>query len=118
MASAVKSDHKAVVAFPDSTSQMPKMHRQRVYRRHTPAQHAEFLQYAANIELTNPRPTASSDPAVNAQAEFDHFLYGRSATAQPVLSGACHHQDQPCCAGETGSCAWDEWKKLERCLSA
>ena len=71
--SAVKSDHKAVVAFPDSTSQMPKMHRQHVYRRHTPAQHAEFLQHAANIDLTNPRPTASSDPAVNAQAEFDHF---------------------------------------------
>ena len=27
-------------------------------------------------------------------------------------------ESRPCCAGETGSCAWDEWKKLERCLSA
>jgi len=52
---------------------MPKIHRQQVYRRHTPAQHAEFFQHAANIDLTNPRPTASSDPAVNARAEFDHF---------------------------------------------
>ena len=73
VASVVKSDHKAVVAFPDSTRQMPKTHRQHVYRRHTPAQHADFLQHAASKDLTNPRPTASSDPAVNAQAEFDHF---------------------------------------------
>ena len=35
VASVVKSDHKAVVAFPDSTCQMPKTHRQRVYRWHT-----------------------------------------------------------------------------------
>ena len=39
----------------------------------TPAQHAQFLQHASNTDFTNPGPTASSDPAVNAQAEFDHF---------------------------------------------
>jgi len=74
VALAVNSDHKAVVAFHESMRQMPKIHRQHVYRWHTPAQHAEILHHAANpIDLTNPRPTASSDPAVNAQAEFDHF---------------------------------------------
>ena len=69
----IKSDHKAVVTFPDSTRQMPKTHRQHVYQWHTRAQHAEFLQHAANIDLTNVPLTASSDPAVNAQAQFDHF---------------------------------------------
>ena len=42
-------------------------------RRYTPAQHAAFLQSAANVDFTNPYPTASSDPGVNAQAEYDHF---------------------------------------------
>jgi len=54
VASVIKSDHKAVVAFPDSMRRMPKTHRQHVYRRHTPAQHAEFLQHAASKDLTNP----------------------------------------------------------------
>jgi len=71
VASVVKSDHKAVVAFPDNTSKMPKTKRQHAYRPHTPAQHAQFLQHAANIDFTNRCTTASSDPAVNAQ--FDHF---------------------------------------------
>ena len=38
-----------------------------------PAQHAEFLRQAANVDFTNPCPTASSDPAVNAKTEIDHF---------------------------------------------
>ena len=40
VASVVKSDHKAMVAFPDSVHQMPKTRSQLVYRPHTPAQHA------------------------------------------------------------------------------
>ena len=38
-----------------------------------PAQHAQFLQHAVGIDFTNPRPSASSDPAINSQTEFDHF---------------------------------------------
>ena len=73
VASVVKSDHKAVVAFPDSSCAPQKTSRQYIYRPHTPAQHAEFLRHSVNVEFTNPCPTASSDPATNVQAEFDHF---------------------------------------------
>jgi len=39
----------------------------------TPSQHALFLQHVTSINFENPRPTASSDPSINTQAEFDHF---------------------------------------------
>ena len=42
-----------------------------LYRRHVPAQHAKFLRETVEVDFTNPCPTASSDPAT--QAEFDHF---------------------------------------------
>jgi len=70
----VRSDHKAVVAFPDrSHSALPKSRIERRFRRHTPAQHAQFLKHAVSHDFINPQPTASSDPSINAQAEFDHF---------------------------------------------
>jgi hypothetical protein len=31
------------------------------------------LQHIASIDITNPHPSASSDPAINSQNEFDHF---------------------------------------------
>lgn len=71
--SVVKSDHKAVVVFHDSSCVPHKTSNHHVYRRHAPAQHAEFLRQATNVDFTHPCPTASSDPAVNAQAELDHF---------------------------------------------
>jgi len=40
----------------------------------TPTQHALFLQHVSGMAFVNPEPTASSDPSVNTQAEFD-YLY-------------------------------------------
>ena len=72
--SIVKSDHKAVVAFPDRNQpDRSKRTTQRIFRRISPAQHAQFLKYSASLDLSNPHPTVSSDPSANAQAEFDHF---------------------------------------------
>jgi len=71
--SVVRSDHKAVVAYSYRSHPPPKTTVQRAYRRHTPAQHARFLQYAVSTDLTNPFPTVSTDPAANTQAEFDYF---------------------------------------------
>jgi len=73
VASVVKSDHKAVVAFPDGSSAPRKTSSQCLYRRHMPAQDAKFLRETVEVDFTNPCPTASSDPAINTQAEFDHF---------------------------------------------
>ena len=73
VASVVRSDHKAVVAFADRLHLQPKTAVQRTYRRRTPAQFAQFLQYAARVDFTNLHPSASSDPAINTQTEFDHF---------------------------------------------
>jgi len=52
--SVVKSDHKAVVAFADISHPQPKAAVRRTYRRHTPAQRAQFLQYAVSIDFTTP----------------------------------------------------------------
>jgi len=71
--SVVRSDHKAVVAFADRSHPQPKTAVQRTFRRHTPAQHAQFLQHAASIDFCNPHPSASSDPSINTQTEFNHF---------------------------------------------
>jgi len=71
--SVVRSDHKAVIAFADKAPLQQKTVVQRLYRTHTPAQHAQFLQYAVSLDITNPHPSASSDPAINTQTEFDHF---------------------------------------------
>jgi len=72
--SVVRSDHKAVVAFSDDghyVQQKTKI--KRTYRRKSPAQHAVFLDCVANMNFNNPNPTASADPSVNTQAEFDYF---------------------------------------------
>jgi len=71
--SAVRSDHKAIVALADRSHPLPKTRVQRPYRRHMPVQHARFLQNAATIDLSNPFLTVSADPAMNTQAEFDNF---------------------------------------------
>jgi len=74
VASVVRSDSKAVVAFSDvghCIQQKTKM--KRTYRPKSPAQHASFLDHAANVNFDNPYPAASSDPSVNTQAEFDYF---------------------------------------------
>ena len=52
---------------------LPKSTTQRSFRSISPRQHAQFLQYAASLDLNNPHPTASSGPSTNAQAEYDHF---------------------------------------------
>ena len=46
--SVVRSDHRAVIAYPDRVPQLPKTRAQHTYRRHTPAQHAQFLQHATS----------------------------------------------------------------------
>jgi hypothetical protein len=71
--SVVRSDHKAVVVFANRSHPQPKIAIQRTHRRQTPAQHVRFLQHMASIDLTNQHPSASSDPAINSQTEFDHF---------------------------------------------
>jgi len=74
VASVVKSDHKTVVAFSDANQcARPKSKTQRTFRPKTPSQHALFLQHVTSVNFENPRPTASSDPSINIQAEFDHF---------------------------------------------
>ena len=74
VASVVKSDHKAVVAYPEQGQCFQrKSTMQRMFRLKTPAQHALFLQHVANMEFDNPYPTAYSDPAMNTQSEFDYF---------------------------------------------
>ena len=74
VASVVRSDHKAVVCLPDrQSSTASKTRERRSFRRHTPSQHGKLLKIAASIDFTNPLPTASSDPAINTQADFDNF---------------------------------------------
>jgi hypothetical protein len=43
------------------------------FRRKNPTQHALFLQHVSGMTFVNHEPTASSDPSVNTQAEFDSF---------------------------------------------
>jgi len=55
--SAVKSDHKAVVAYACQVNELPlnKRRHRRLFRRRSPAQYATFLEFAStlNIELDN-----------------------------------------------------------------
>ena len=81
--STVRSDHKAVVAFTDSTnSAQAKKTFQRTFRRKSPAQHAMFLKCAATMSPHHPRQSDSSEQNMNTQAEFDHFY----ATALGLLN--------------------------------
>jgi len=62
------------VAFPDNTT--PHNASRRFSARSggkTLTQHALFLQYVSGMAFVNHEPTASSDPSVNTQAEFDYF---------------------------------------------
>ena len=72
--STINSDHKAVVAYQEGNlCAPPKSTFQRTFRSKTPAQHALFLQHVANMNFDNPHPSASSDPSINTQSEFNHF---------------------------------------------
>jgi len=65
--STVKSDHKAVVATTSQQVQLLNKTRQkRRFRKHTPTQHAQFLEYAASlhIEFTS---------YIDVQSKFDHL---------------------------------------------
>ena len=66
VASVVKSDHKAVVVYPEQSQCVQrKSIMQRTFRLKTPTQHALFLKYVANMKFKNPYPTAYSEPAMN-----------------------------------------------------
>jgi len=66
--SVMRSDHKAVVAYP----QQPNSARVNVptrvtYRKVTPNQHARFLRQVSEDEFINPQPTQ------HVQEDFDYF---------------------------------------------
>jgi hypothetical protein len=75
VASIVRSDHKAVVAFPDGVVQppQPKATLRRTFRRKSPTANAQFLKNAADKSFQNPQPSVGTDPAINTQAEVDFF---------------------------------------------
>jgi len=63
--SVVKSDHKAVIAYPDkSLCAQPKSMMKRTIRMKSPSQHALFLSHVFNMSFENPYPTANSVPAM------------------------------------------------------
>ena len=68
--STVKSDHRAVVAYQDHVHVQPlnKHRHRRPYRRRTPAQHAQFLEYASTLKI-------KLDENADAQTNF-HTMYG------------------------------------------
>ena len=68
--SIVRSDHKAVIAFPDSRRLEGKKTLKKVYRRVTPAQHARFLDYISTLEFD---VGDSNQP--DTQNEFDTFYH-------------------------------------------
>ncbi len=68
VSSVVKSDHKAVVEYTDSSTIYSfKTTTKRCYRRRSPSQHANFLQHVAAIDLCGMLSTAET------QCEFDTF---------------------------------------------
>jgi len=70
----VRSDHKAIAAFPELHQAVQcKSTLQCTFRRKTPTQHALFLQPVSRMAFVNPEPTTSSDQSVNTRAEFDYF---------------------------------------------
>ena len=65
--SAVKSDHKAIVAYVGSQPNNINKHTmKRKYRRRTPARHAAFLKHISNVQFA-----IGSDSDI--QANFDKF---------------------------------------------
>src|SRR5664279_3845503 len=69
VASVVRSDHNAVVAYPEIKFVQPKTKMQRTFRPKTPTQNALFLKHIADMTFENPQPSASSDPSINLQSE-------------------------------------------------
>ena len=81
--SVVKSDHKAVVAYPDSNQlAQPKSKTQLTYRKKTPTQHALFLQSLATTNFDYQPTFNEIDPSINTQQEFDYFY----SIAQSLLN--------------------------------
>ena len=74
VASVVKSDHKAIIAFSDTNPcRRPKTVTRKTHRPVTPGQHAQFLHYAAS----NCTFTRSDDVScTSTQSEFDEFYNG------------------------------------------
>ena len=66
--SVVRSDHKAVVAFAEPQRLAGKITSKKVYRKVTPAQHAQFLQYISMLTFDT---DDSCQP--DTQKEFDKF---------------------------------------------
>jgi len=66
--SIVRSDHRAVLAYQDgSLLTAEKARHKLMFRRRTPAQHAQMLQYLASADDKNLRPS------YNTQDNFDTF---------------------------------------------
>jgi len=99
--SAVHSDHKAIVAFPELHREAQcKTTFQCTFKRKTPlTQHALFLQHVSGMAFVNPEPTANSDQSVNTQTEFDYFyscalaLLNKLHSEKAVIMTTC---DQTC----------------------
>ena len=66
--SVVRSDHKAVIAFADPQRLAGKMNSKKVYRRITPAQHAQFLQHISTLAFD-----IDDSYQPDTQQEFDKF---------------------------------------------
>ena len=66
--SVVKTDHKAVVAYPSQNQCAPlKTTTKRTFRKKSPNQHASFLKFISAVDIDN------NQPSHDTQAEFDHF---------------------------------------------
>jgi len=74
VASAVRSDHKAVVAFSDRKQfTQPKNTIQCTFRSKSPTQNALFLQCLSNMSFESTQAPVSSNSVINTQEEFDSF---------------------------------------------
>ena len=74
--SVLRSDHRAVLAYQErSLSTTVKERNKRTFRRRTPTQHAQFLQYVSTTPIEN------HYPSTHTQDEFDIFY----ATALQLL---------------------------------
>lgn len=83
VASVVRSDHKAIVAFSDRKPfTQPKNTIQCTFRSKSPTQNALFLQCLSNMAFESTQAPVSSNPIINTQEEFDSFY----ATATCLLN--------------------------------
>ena len=94
--SAVKSDHKAVVAYAGHVNVLPlnKRRQRRLFRRRSPAQLARFLEYAStlNIELDNDDVQLNFDAMLNL---LDQFYSEREITVTSTSRHRANKLSQP-----------------------